>query len=373
MKSVRPGLAGWAAGAAAALLAAAGPAAPPARAAAEGARVEGPDYLERLERQFAPAGTTMRMAYDLSYRLLGVTLFHLGVAQVDATTGRLGPGAGDPVCLMDCRILPPEAADPRAVLKDRFLLVTDTKERRTLLFAQMKDESYRPLIGKPKRRLQFELYDFRGSEVFHSRTNMITGYSTNQPGRAAGEARPGQEVMTLLNLLQEVHDRRRASFDPATSPRVFTRVDGEMRPFAIRTAFEALPGRYPAPRTTALRADVAAAPEAKTRRGRMTVWTMTSEALAGAAGHPELASAGAAPALRVVPVALDCELAVGAVRAAIKSVGPGTPGAGAGPEGPRKTAAPPAGAGGKGGARQRRALRRPPGTPRGPPRPCRSA
>lgn len=370
MNPVRPGLAGWAAGAAAVVLAASGPA---AHAAAEGARVEGPDYLERLERDFAPAGPTMRMAYDLSYRLLGVTLFRLGEAQVDATTGRLGPGATEPVCLMDCRIRPPEAADPRAVLRDRFLLVTDTKERRTLLFAQMKDESYRPLIGKPKRRLQFELYDFRGSEIFHSRTNMITGYSTNQPGRMAGEARPGQEVMTLLNLLEEVHDRRREALDPASSPRIFTRVDGEMRPFAIRTAFETLPGRYPAPRTMALRADVAAAPEAKTRRGRMTVWTMTSGALAGAAGHPELAAAGASPALRVVPVALDCELPVGAVRAAIKSVGPGAPSAVVGPEGPPKTTALPAGAGGKGGARQRRAIRRPPGTPRGPPRRCRSA
>lgn len=284
---------------------------------------DAPAWMDRFRAEFVAGRPPVVLTYELVYRLLGMTLFHLGEARVEAWQGRPAGGGDEPQAfLFDCRICPPAGADARAVLRDRLLLLTDTAERRTLLFARWSDESYRPLLGKSRRKLQFDVYDFRVTPPVNFRTNLLTGVSTNRPADRPGQGRPGQEVMTLLNLLDEVHDGRRPMLDPATSPRVYARVDGEDRPFAIRTVPDEPPVHYPQPGLKALRAEVTAAPEAKTRRGHLTAWTMPYAELMHRAGHSGRVSTNGPMPLRIMPVALDCELSIGSLRARLTAVDP---------------------------------------------------
>ena len=279
--------------------------------------------MDELRARFRPATPAVYLTYDLAYRLLGVVLFRLGEARIETATGQFDDGnGGRTICLFDCRIQPPAAADARAVLRDRFLLITEPRGQTTLVFAQMTDESFRPLIGRVRRRLHFEVYDFLAVPPVNFRTNLITGVSTNRPADRPGHGRPGQEVMTLLNVLGDVHEGGLPMLDPSTSPRLYARVDGEARPFAIRTVPDEPPGRYPRTGMKALRADVAAAPEAKTHRGGVTAWTMPYAEVVELAGFPNLVATNAPLPLRAMPMALDCELSVGTVRATLKAIAP---------------------------------------------------
>ena len=303
----------------------------PVAAERPGGRVESPAYADLLRQEFRANGPAVVLTYDLSFRLLGVTLFHIGEARVEAFSGRLAgdaPDAGES-CLVDCRMAPPGNADPRAVIRDRFVLVSDTTGRKTRVFAQWSDESYRPLIGQPRRKLQFALHDFRGPEPFYCRTNLIAGTSASRLGERADRERPGEVVLEFLSLLADIQNGRRPDVDEKSSPRFFTRVDGEVRPFVVTTTRDDPPGRYPRDPLDALRATVDAAPEAKTRRGRLVAWVLPYAEVAGPA-NARPADASRIEPVPVVPLAVDCELAVGTLRAVLKNL--------AGEDGPRDTA-----------------------------------
>ncbi len=284
-------------------------------------RVETAGFPDRLRAGFHADAPGIVLVYDLSYRLLGVTLFRLGEMHIEAMTGHLRDDpAKTAACLLDCRMRPPAAADPRAELRDRFVLLTDAVERKTMVFAQISDESYRPLIGRTRRKLQFGLHDYRGAEPYTFRTNMITGSTASRVGERPGRERPGEAVMTLLNLLAEIQAGGRASVDVATSPRVFAHVDGEIRPFVVKTTRDDPPGEFLRERIDALRADVTAAPEAKVHRGRLVAWFLPFADIAREAGLAGASDAGRPAPVPIVPLAADVELAVGTVRAALKSI-----------------------------------------------------
>ena len=292
-------------------------------------RVETVDFLDRLRTSFLVDAPGVVLTYDLSYRLLGVTLFRLGEMRIEAMMGhsRDDP-AGTPACLLDCRMSPPAAADPRAMLRDRFVLLADATGRKTLVFAQLSDKAYRILGGRPKRYLRLDVHDYRGAEPYTFRTNLITGTSSARIGERPGRERPGESVMALLNLLADVQGSRHAAIDEASSPRLFAHVDGEVRPFVVRTSRGDPPGEYPRELMDALRADVTSAPEAKTHRGRLVAWVLPFADIARETGQPGLVDPARPSPVPVVPLAADVELAVGTVRAALKHVAPagGSPG-----------------------------------------------
>jgi hypothetical protein len=284
-------------------------------------RVETLDFPDRLRAAFRADAPGIALVYDLSFRLLGVTLFRLGEMHVEAVTGHLGDDpATTRACLLDCRMRPPAAGDPRAVLRDRFVLLADVAARKTMVFAQISDESYRPPIGRTRRKLKFGLHDYRGAEPYTFRTNLVTGASNASVGDRPGRERPGEAVMELLNLLADIQAGRRPSVDTATSPRVFAHVDGEIRPFAVKTTRDDPPGEYPYESVDALRADISAAPEAKTHRGRLVAWVFPFPDVARAAKLPSLAASARPSPFPLVVLAADVELAVGTVRAALKSL-----------------------------------------------------
>jgi hypothetical protein len=284
-------------------------------------RVETLDFPDRLRADFHADAPGIVLVYDLSFRLLGVTLFRLGEMHVEAVTGHLGDDpAATRACLLDCRMTPPAAIDSRAVLRDRFVLLVDVAARKTMVFAQVSDASYRPLIGRTRRKLKFGLHDYRGAEPYTFRTNLVTGASDASVGDRPGRERPGEAVMELLNLLGDIQAGRRPAVDTATSPRVFAHVDGEIRPFAVTTTRDDPPGEYPRESIDALRADIAAAPEAKTHRGRLVAWVSPFSDVARAANLPSLAASSRPSPLPLVVLAADVELAVGTARATLKSL-----------------------------------------------------
>jgi hypothetical protein len=292
-------------------------------------RVETLDFPDRLRASLRPDDPGIVLAYDLSFRLLGMTLFRLGEMRIEAMTGHMADDpAKTPACLLDCRMSPPPAADPRAVLRDRFVLLADAGGRKTLVFTQLADKSYRILGGRPKRYLRFDVNDYRGPEPYTYRTNLITGTSAARLGDKPGRERPGESVMALLNLLAEVHAGAQAGVDERSSPRFHAHVDGEVRPFVVRTSRNAAPGGYPREHLAALRADITSAPEAKTHRGRMSAWVLPFAEIAREAGHAVPATPARPPPVPIVPLAADVELAVGTVRAVLKSLAPagGPPG-----------------------------------------------
>ncbi|MBU4459089.1 MAG: hypothetical protein KJ579_00870 [Verrucomicrobia bacterium] len=288
-------------------------------------RVETLDFPDRLRAAFRADAPGIGFVYDLSFRLLGVTLFRLGEMHVEAVTGHLGDDpAKTRACLLDCRMKPPAAVDSRAVLRDRFVLLADVAARKTMVFAQISDESYRPLIGRTRRKLKFGLHDYRGAEPYTFRTNLVTGASSASVGDRPGRERPGEAVMELLNLLADIQSGRRPDVDAATSPRVFAHVDGEIRPFVVKTTRDDPPGEYPRETIDALRADITAAPEAETHRGRLVAWVSPFPDVARAAHLPSLAASAHPSPLPLVVLAADVELAVGTVRAVLKKIA-GTP------------------------------------------------
>jgi hypothetical protein len=286
-------------------------------------RVETVEFPDRLRASFRPRAPGIVLAYDLSFRLLGVTLFRLGEMRIEAMTGHMdGDASKAPACLLDCRMSPPPAADPRAVMRDRFVLLADAAGRKTLVFAQLADKSYRILGGRPKRYLRLDVNDYRGDEPYTFRTNLITGTWAARVGERPGRERPGESVMALLNLLAGIHAGAQAGVDERSSPRFFAHVDGEIRPFVVRTSLGDPPGDYPRERLVALRADVTSAPEAKTHRGRLVAWVLPFPDILREAGQASLLDPAHPSPVSIVPLAADVELAVGTVRAALKSLAP---------------------------------------------------
>lgn len=287
-------------------------------------RVETAEFPDRLRAGFRADTPGIVLAYDLSYRLLGVTLVRLGEMHIEAMTGHL---KDDPsktaACLIDCRMTPPASADPRAVLRDRFVLLADAATRKTLVFAQLSDESYRPLIGRTRRKLQFGLHDYRGVEPYTFRTNLITGTTAARVGDRPGRERPGEAVMTLLTLLADVYAGRAPDVDPQSSPRIFVHIDGALRPFVAKTSRDDPPGAFPREEMgDVLRADIAAAPEADIHRGRLVAWVLSFDEIVRRAGRAIPADPARIPPVPIVPLAVDCELSVGTLRAVLKSIGP---------------------------------------------------
>lgn len=284
-------------------------------------RVETLDFPDRLRNAFHADAPGVVLVYDLSFRLLGIPLFRLGEMRIEAMTGHLGDDPlTTPAYLFDCRMSPPSVADPRAVLRDRFVLLSDTATRKTMVFAQVSDESYRPLIGRTRRKLKFGLHDYRGAEPYTFSTNLITGAASASVGDRPGRERPGEAVMVLLNLFADIQAGRRPAVDTATSPRVFAHIDGEIRPFAVTTARDDPPGAYPLERMDALCAEIAAAPEAKTHRGRLVAWVLPFPEVAHAANLTLRMDPGLPSPVPIVLLAADVELAVGTIRVTLKSI-----------------------------------------------------
>lgn len=298
-----------------------GAAPPPGGTERDSDRVESLDFPDRIRAAFRPDAPGLVLTYEFSLRLLGVTLFRLGEMRIEAMTGSMADDAdAAPACLLDCRMSPPTAADPRAVLRDRFVLLANAGGSKTLVFTQLADKSYRILGGRPKRYLRFDVNDYRGAEPYTFRTNLITGTSAARIGERPGRERPGESVMALLNLLASVHAGSKADVDEQSSPRFFAHVDGESRPFVVRTSRGDPPGEFPRARLDALRADVRAAPEAKTHQGRLSAWVLPFPDLAREAGLAVRADLVRRPPVPIVPLAADVELAVGTVRAVLKGV-----------------------------------------------------
>lgn len=285
------------------------------------ARLSAMESLEDVSRRFRGTATPVRMTYDITYRFLGMELGYLGRMDLISTIGtwkHSRTGTDVPAVFVDIRVRSKDhlrGAGGRTRINDRMVAVLELPDMNAMLFAKEMDEQLNPVFGRTSVSRAVSCYDAQGGTMEYCKRDLITGVvSTNltAPEALYRLTRQVGDILTFLELHYRGEPQERIPADAGT---IAVNLDGRV----VRIRLVAERGRSPSCmdcyRFDSLYIRTVMEKGAPVRSRDFQAWGMPFSELAGKVGDPALeAAARQAPVDALVPLVMDYELALGAVR-----------------------------------------------------------
>ena len=277
---------------------------------------------------FQPAGPTLALTYDVSYRFLFIDLITMGRARLEYTEGcwtsPASPSAS--VAFLEFRFdsfdQPEQGNRGRISIHSRVRTVLKLPDLGSLIYSRDVDEVLNPLLRHRVTTRYREAYDFQSGALVFRRDDLLTGaVQTNVTGVCDPTMR-GREIPLMLQRLASVYHGREPMLTRESGVRVSVNVDGVMTPFILTTqrGMTAVEVRSSG-ELQAMQARFIAAPEAGGRGRTLTLWTASLADVAAQIGDAALArQASALPDWALVPLQAEYGLAIGRVRSRLTGI-----------------------------------------------------
>ncbi|MCF7837820.1 MAG: hypothetical protein K9N49_04250 [Candidatus Marinimicrobia bacterium] len=256
-----------------------------------------PDKLiETLRARFTPAKPTVRLEYEVSYRLLGLELISLAEAVIEATEGLwAGPdGQLRPVCYIEFDVAsrrdqPDAARRGRFEIRNRMVSVVTMPDLETLVYFKSADEYLKPPFMSPRIYRNAHRYDLQHDPLEFWSADYTTGKVETELAGALDLASQGREVANVLRLMTSIYEGAAPHLTPRCDFRLQVSIDRQATPFAATTVRETAPNSLLGERWLALRVDLEPAREARRiQRRRFTLWATPLAKLAERIDDPLL-------------------------------------------------------------------------------------
>lgn len=284
--------------------------------------------LSSIEQRFQQEGPTVVVEYDLDYRFLFIKLMNLATARVETSKGawlNSATGRRQKARYVKANIDSnddPESEDRGRVSTHREIFALfDMPEVETLLYVKKANEYVNPLFKTPKKAKYREVYDLQHDPLrFIRRDYLNDKVQTNLVG-ATELARQGEEIATTLQIISDVYAERREMLDEDSDVIIDVNIDGVVTPFEIITEKDNAPVRIDDEKVECLKAVIRPTEEADGRGRKAIVWAISFRDLAKLKDDADLMKvAEATKQWSMAPVAADYGLALGYIRASLKSI-----------------------------------------------------
>lgn len=289
---------------------------------------EGSNLLAAVEARFAPGQPPVAMEYDIGYRFLNIELADVGRVVVTTTVGEWRHRVTDqlvPALLMDVQIDSPDNGQPgqrrRVSLHDRILAVLTVPDLQALVFARLTDQHLNPLIGRTKDNHLVSIYDTQSGALTFTQTDLIKGTTTTNLANPEALLELSRRVGPLMaQLVQKCRYPEAAPADEEP-PRIGVNMDGKVVALRFKTYAQRSPACLGRQRFPTLCVTTEAERGSDVKPRDFHAWSVPFDQLAGWQADSALAEAvRVAPVESIVPLVLDYELSLGAVRATLTAV-----------------------------------------------------
>ncbi len=284
--------------------------------------------LTDIDERFKKEGPTVVVEYDLDYRFLFIKLMKLATARVETAEGswlNSVTGRRQKARYIKANIDSdddPESEDRGRVSTHREIFALfDMPEVETLLYVKKANEYVNPLFKTPKKAKYREVYDLQDDPLrFIRRDYLNDKVQTNLVG-ATEIARQGEEIASTLQILADVYAERREMLDEDSDVIIDVNIDGVVTPFEIITEKDNAPVRINEEKVKCLKAVIRPTKEAEGRGRKAIVWAISFRDLAKLKDDADLMKvAELTKQWSMAPVAADYGLALGYIRASLKSI-----------------------------------------------------
>ncbi len=288
-------------------------------------RLQAMESLDDVSSRFQGQAAPVRMTYDITYRFLGMELGYLGRMELVSTMGTWKHGRTGkevPAVLVDIRVRSKDhlrGEGGRTRINDRMVAVLDVPGMNALVFAKEIDQQLNPVFGRSSVSRAVSFYDAQGGFMEYRKRDLLTGtVSTNL---TAPEAlyRLSQQVGTILSFLDLKYRGESTGKLPADAGTIAVNMEGRV----VRIRLDAQAGCSPIClrrnrfRALYIRTELEKGGGVRVRD--FQAWGIPFSTLAGEVGDPALTEASrAAPVDALVPLVMDYELALGAVRVVLE-------------------------------------------------------
>lgn len=285
------------------------------------ARLSAMESLEDVSRRFHGTAAPVRMTYDITYRFLGMELGFLGRMEMISTIGtwkHSRSGTDVPAVFVDIRVRSKDhlrGAGGRTRINDRMVAVLELPDMNAMLFAKEMDEQLNPVFGRTAISRAVSCYDAQGGKMVYCKRDLVTGQVSTNLTAPEALYRLTRQVGDILTFLEWHYRGEPQEKIPADAGTIAVNLDGRV----VRIRLVAERGRSPScldrNRFDSLYIRTVMEKGAPVRSRDFQAWGMPFSELAGKVGDPALeAAARQAPVDALVPLVMDYELALGAVR-----------------------------------------------------------
>jgi hypothetical protein len=283
--------------------------------------------MAAIQAGFHADDVPVRMEYELAYRFLNIEMSRLGKIVLLTTKGtfqRRVTGQPVPAVLVEVRLdsadhHKPPARD-RVSIHDRILAVVTMPELNALVFAKENDEFLNPVFGRATVSRAVSCYDTQSGRLDYSHRDIPSGTVSTNLSNPEALLVLSRRVGTLANfLLGRYYGRDTVAADG----RLSVNADGEVVALLMETVLERSPAFLTRQRLNALR--VATVPEEPTRARLHDFhgWAVPFRELADRFGDDAVRAAARRGVEAVVPLVVQYDLRLGAIRATLASLGVG--------------------------------------------------
>lgn len=291
-------------------------------------RLNGVEPVADMEQRYLRETAPIRMTYDITYRFLGMELGFLGRMELVTSTGKWRhrvSGSEIPVAFVDVRVRSRDClkgGGGRTRIDDRIVAVLELPGLNALVFTKETDERLNPVFGRSSVSRAVSCYDIQSGGLEYCRRNLETGNTSTNLTAPEEIVKLSRRVGNVLNFLAA-----RYMMDPAAPAAVedgtiAVNLDGQVVRLGLLTRPATSPVCLDRKRFPVLHIETAMEKGAPVRAREFHAWGMLFSDLAAAVGDEELRKAAAeAPVNAMVPLVMDYELALGAVRVVMKGSG----------------------------------------------------
>jgi hypothetical protein len=282
-----------------------------------------------IQSRFTPNGPAVSIAYDVSFRLMGLNIVKMATATIETAEGtwRNNPSdKGIPVCVAEFGFESVENGEPgdegRVFLKDRMLSVLTMPDLNTLWYVRRADERISiPLIARKKVNY-LDAYNMEEEPLRYYHENYLDGsVATNLPD-IDSFVEQGKEVSSTIKLISSLYYGKRELIDAREPYVIRANINGVIQPLAVTAEDSESPVPVGGIRPCALKISVRKMNGDTPGNECFAMWVTSFRDVADRTMDSSLLSvAKGTPDWSMVPLVTDYDLCLGSIRCSMTGIG----------------------------------------------------